>query len=539
MSRKTYGDNVKARVKRLFELLLSLEESDKDNYGIEFNWQNSAKPKLVVKTNLIGLEALTKKDGQDYLDKNQIREALHRMEDFLGILEKNQTQKEAHQGIWRFTFKPWFPKEQFDIEWEKKRPDKSKEQAASAKQKPAKTTKHKTSILSQLPPLPSYYVDRPKYSQNLKARLLEKSSDPRTLVVTAIHGLGSVGKSTLVTALVHDPEVQNHFNDGILWATLGQKPNLLPLLSTWIQALGDHNFKPTSVETASAHLGTLVYDKSVLLVIDDAWNSEDAKVFSIGKGKCQVLVTTREEVIVDTLNAQKYSLDVMTPSQSMELVTKKLGRELTDSEVQDAKAFAKEVGYLPLALELATAQVANDTAWKVLLQDMQQEVARLKTLGNKSARDITDPGSLKKLNLEASLNLSVQRLEKETRKNFIWLGILPEDVNITPKMTATLWDIDERDAEDELVYFRKKALLLPGTLLADGTPTYRLHDLFHDLACNLLTAPVEPKREGDLQGLGKTLPDAHAAFLEKYKNLTDKNLWHTLKDDGYIHKNLS
>jgi hypothetical protein len=98
----------------------------------------------------------------------------------------------------------------------------------------------------QAPPLPTYYVDRPEYSQDLKTRLLTESNDVRTLVVTAIHGLGSVGKSTLATALAHDKEVKTHFCDGILWATLGQQPNLLSLLSGWVQALGDCNFKATS-----------------------------------------------------------------------------------------------------------------------------------------------------------------------------------------------------------------------------------------------------------------------------------------------------
>ncbi|OUL20469.1 hypothetical protein BV372_32720, partial [Nostoc sp. T09] len=71
-----------------------------------------------------------------------------------------------------------------------------------------------------------------------------------------------------------------------------------------------------------------------------------------------------------------------------------------------------------------------------------------------------------------------------------------------------------------------------------GTPTYRLHDLFHDLACNLLTAAPQPKRTGDLPGLGLNLADAHAAFLEKYRQKTQNNLWHTLPNDGYIHQHL-
>ncbi|MEM7714417.1 MAG: NB-ARC domain-containing protein [Cyanobacteria bacterium P01_A01_bin.68] len=400
---------------------------------------------------------------------------------------------------------------------------------------------HRTSVSKpfQAPPLPAYYVDRPEYSQDLKKRLLTNSSDVRTLVVTAIHGLGSVGKSTIATALAHDEEVQNHFCDGILWATLGQQPNLLSLLSGWVQALGDYNFKATSVEATCTQLRTLLYDKAVLLVVDDAWNTSDAQAFNVGGARCQVLVTTREAGIAHVLGANTYSLDVMTPSQSMELLTQKIGRKFTDIENQEAEALASSVGYLPLALELAAAQVANGTPWAVIVKDMQQEVARLKTLDNKSARDATDEASLKRLSLTASLNLSVQRLPDDTRENFIWLGILPEDVTITQQMTTMLWDMDdERDTEDELVYLHSKALLLSGVPLADGTPTYRLHDLFHDLARNLLTAPTKPKRKGNLSGLGITLPEAHASFLEKYRNLTDNNLWHTLPSDGYIHQHL-
>ncbi len=400
-------------------------------------------------------------------------------------------------------------------------------------------TAQRTGKPFQAPSLPTYYVDRPEYSQDLKKRLLTESSDVRTLVVTAIHGLGAIGKSTLATALAHDQDVQNHFCDGILWVTLGQKPNLLPLLSGWVQQLGDNNFKATSVEATSNHLRTLLHDKAVLLVVDDAWNTEDAQAFKVGGARCQVLVTTREAGIAEVLGASTFSLDVMQPSQAMELLTKKLGRNLGETETQEAEALAKAVGYLPLALDLAAAQVDCGTAWTVLLQDMQQEVARLKTLDDQLARDANDEASLKRLSLTASLNLSIKRLPPQEREDFIWLGILPEDVNITQKMIATLWDMDdERDTADELRYFQRKALLLPGVPLMDKTPTYRLHDLFHDLARNLLTAPTNPKRRGNLPGLGITLPVAHATFLDKYRTLTHKNLWHTLSSDGYIHQHL-
>ena len=392
----------------------------------------------------------------------------------------------------------------------------------------------------QAPPLPSYYVDRPEYSGDLKKRLLTESNDLRTLVVTAIHGLGSIGKSTITTALAHDIDVQAHFSDGILWATLGQKPDTLSLLSGWIQAIGDHNFKPTSIEAASGHVRTLLYDKAVLVVVDDAWNPMDAQAFNVGGARCQVLVTTRDKAIAKVLGANTYTLDVMKPEQAMALLSRKLGRDFDSTELQSASYFATAVGYLPLALELGAATVASGTSWTDLVRDIKLEIARLKTLDDPGARDIDDhdEASLKRLSLRASLNLSIQRLDPESKQNFAWLGVLPEDATITPKLITTLWEEDERDAIDALKYMLDKALLLPGVPLEDGTKTYRLHDLFHDLACNLLTAPPKPKRRGDLPGLGITWEKAHATLLERYQQKTQNNLWHTLPDDGYIHQRL-
>nr|MDZ7999891.1 NB-ARC domain-containing protein [Aulosira sp. DedVER01a] len=551
MPRTTYGAEPKKRVKRLLETLLCFAAGEfEDYFDIQFTWQEDGeKPKLKVETTLVTLELLTQKDKHPgKLTKPQIREALNLLKDFLNILEDNRIQTQGSED-WRFTLTLWAKDteinlKQVDEEWENQRQKKSKKPQPSVnKVEEVDATKAATRpqiTIFQAPPLPVHFVERPEYSEDLKTRLLNgSSSDNRTLVITAIHGLGSVGKSTIAAALAHDAEVQTRFCDGILWATLGQQPDVLSLLSGWVQALGDYSFKPTSVEATSTQLRTLLYDKAVLLVVDDAWNTKDAQAFNVGGARCQVLVTTRDASIADALAASTYSLDIMTDAQAMELLTKKLGREITGTERQSAAKLAKGVGYLPLALELAAAQVATGTAWTVLLQDIQREIARLKTFDRPGARDTTDEASLKRLSLTASLNLSVQRLPDEEREYFTWLGVLPEDATISPKMTATLWDMaDERDAADALEYLRSKALLLTGVTLADRTLTYRLHDLFHDLACNLLTEPKTPKRRGDLPGLGISLANAHAALLEKYRQKTQNNLWHILPDDGYIHQHL-
>ncbi|MBP5974520.1 hypothetical protein HW132_17735 [Brasilonema sp. CT11] len=565
MPKNTYGPVIQKRVRRLLEALLCFADGkfEDGNFKIEYDWkeEDSANPKLTIKTTLVTLDLLTcavprnstpnafpqvrRTKSELEKAKREIREALNLLKDFVKILGDNRIQTKGSDD-WHFTLKLWSKDKEknlkrFDEVWESNRPKKSKQLEANFTQDEDVAVVPQTKLtLFKVPDLPSHFVERPEYSDDLKARLLTESTlDSRTLVITAIHGLGSVGKSTLTAALAHDPEVQTRFCDGILWATLGQEPDVLSLLSGWVQALGDYSFKPTSVEATSPHLRTLLYDKDVLLVVDDAWNTKDAQAFNVGGSRCQVLITTREASIAEVLKASTYSLDIMTSDQAMELLTKKLKREITGAERQSAENLAKGVGYLPLALELAAAEVVNGTTWDELLRDIQQEVARLKSFDRPGAEEITDEASLKRLSLTASLNLSVKRMPREKQQHFSWLGVLPEDViNINKKMAATLWEMDERDAAKTLQYLRNKALLLTGVPLADNTPTYRLHDLFHDLARNLLTAAPQPTRTGDLPGLGFNLVDAHAEFLKKYRQKIQNNLWHTLPDDGYIHQRL-
>lgn len=392
----------------------------------------------------------------------------------------------------------------------------------------------------QAPAVPRYFVPRPGVSGDLKTRLLaDEAAAPGVLVVSAIHGLGGIGKSTLAAALAHDSATQTRFSDGVLWVTLGQQPDLLPHLQRWIQALGDYNFRPTTLDGASAHLRTLLQDRASLLVVDDVWDPAHATPFLVGGPQCRVLITTREALIARAVGADLYDLDVMTPDQSLALLTGRLGRDLEGAEQEQASALTEAAGYLPLALELAAAQVADGVPWAELLADLRAEIARLEVLEIPGVEEVADEASRKRLSLLASFHLSLRRLPEERRQNFAWLGVMPEDVTLTPEMAATLWETDVRTARDTLRYLRDKALLLAGPSLLDGTFSYRLHDLLHDLARRLLTAPLRPTRAGDLTGLGLTLPEAHAVLLERYRACTQDNCWPTLPDDGYIHANLT
>jgi NB-ARC domain/Caspase domain len=382
--------------------------------------------------------------------------------------------------------------------------------------------------LLEMPPLPRHFVARPEYSEELTRLLLqEEKSLPGTLVVSAIYGLGGIGKSVLAAALAHDTRVQQRFEDGILWVTLGQEPDIQKILGDWIQKLRDFDYKPTTIEAASAHLRTLLHGKRMLLVVDDVWQANHLEPFRVGGQECRVLVTTREAFISD---AEHYDLDVMSETQSVALLEGCIKRTLVKGERADAVSFAKAVGFLPLALELAAVQVGEGFAWKELLEEFKQEITKLELLDSPEALPGLSDEQLRKHSLRACFNLSLRRLSPELLQQFAWLGVLPEDVEIASKMAETLWGVSPFQAKKVLQALKNKAFLTPGPVSASQQPTYRLHDLMHDTARWLITQP----QDSELSGWGLTLPLAHQLLLERYQEKTKNGLWYTLEDDGYI-----
>ncbi|WP_410509646.1 NB-ARC domain-containing protein [Methanosarcina hadiensis] len=391
----------------------------------------------------------------------------------------------------------------------------------------------------QVPPLTEEFVETPK-KEEIKNYLLNSNKSRRILSITAIQGLGGIGKTTLATVLGHDEDVQNYFSDGILWAPLGQEPDKLSLLNNWIQALGDYQTIHTTTETASIHLRSLLCKKRILLVIDDAWDSSDVKPFLVGGSNCQTIITTRKAYIADDLSAESYPLNVMTKEQALELFRNALKDCWDENEKENALKVAKGVGYLPLALNLAAKRIRGGYSWTKLHEALEEEIARLGVLESPRIFGKGEEG------LEASLNLSLKALRscnENVWKNFIWLGVLPEDVKINKKMVSTLWDIDTVEAGEILEGLWGEGLLIRSSTINledEKLETYRMHDLLHDIALYCLTSSPDTKKATSLPGLGVKLKEAHTFLLNRYQLQTQKKeLWHTLKDDAYIHSHLT
>src|SRR5712692_2500531 len=72
------------------------------------------------------------------------------------------------------------------------------------------------------PPLPRNYVERPEALLSLRNALITDGGGP-SIALTALEGMGGIGKTVLAQALCGDEVVQQAFPDGIAWVTAGKE----------------------------------------------------------------------------------------------------------------------------------------------------------------------------------------------------------------------------------------------------------------------------------------------------------------------------
>ena len=75
------------------------------------------------------------------------------------------------------------------------------------------------------PELPQGFVPRPGQLDPLLDALLESGHLNPTPGAAAFYGPGGFGKTTLAAAVCHNDDIITAYDAGVLWVTLGEKPN--------------------------------------------------------------------------------------------------------------------------------------------------------------------------------------------------------------------------------------------------------------------------------------------------------------------------
>ena len=338
------------------------------------------------------------------------------------------------------------------------------------------------------PPLPATkIIGREDALADLKARL-SKQSAGAAQVLTAIRGWPGIGKTTMAQLLAHDQEIAQAFPDGVLWVSLGQKPDVIQEMAAWGRALGtDEILKAKSVAEARAQLTALLRKKRMLLIVDDAWETAHAEAFRVGGRECAMLVTTRRNDVAHEIAPTPddiYPLPILTEAQSMELLGT-IAKKVVAHYPEPCRELARELEGLPLALHVAGHLLNVEMSYGFGVMDLLTELrVGAKLLAAKAPADRVDLANETTPTVAVLLQKSTDHLDEFTRDCFAYLGpFAPKPATFDFAAMQIVWQIDEQTTKTTIRALVDRGLL---EFVADFG-RYQMHALLVMHAKSLLT----------------------------------------------------
>ena len=299
---------------------------------------------------------------------------------------------------------------------------------------------------SLLPALPALIVGREGALDEIKQRVGLGASPMRPL--TVIQGWPGVGKSTSVAALAHDGEVARQFQDGVLWASLGETPSLLSQLLVWAQALNlAEPGRARSIEELTTQLSARLRDKRMLLILDDVWQVEHAQPFRIGGQACAMVMTTRLNEVAQALAPTAhdvYRLPVLSEAKALELLAK-LTPETVNEHPDESTELVRDLEGLPLAIQVAGRLLASEARLGWGVSDLLAELRSGANLLQAPIPGEAAAGSgASSPTVTALLKRSTDSLEATVRERFALLGLFaPKPATFGLEALAVAWEVKD------------------------------------------------------------------------------------------------
>ncbi|WP_030406805.1 AfsR/SARP family transcriptional regulator [Streptomyces albus] len=334
---------------------------------------------------------------------------------------------------------------------------------------------------AQLPATVADFTGRASFVAELGDQLAQ--ADGTVMAVSAVAGIGGVGKTTLAIHVAH--AAADRFPDGQLYVDLqgaGSTPaDPEAVLGSFLRALGVADSAiPSGVHDRAALFRSLLAGRRVLALLDNARDAAQVRPLLPGTAGCAALVTSRMRM-VDLAGAHLVDLDVMSPDEALALFTRIVGEERVLSERDAAMDVVAACGFLPLAIRIAAARLSARRTWtvSVLAAKLADERRRLDEL---QAGDQA---------VKATFELGYGQLDPEQARAFRLLG-LAEGPDISLEAAAALLDRSPEDAEDLL------ESLVDTSLLESAAPRrYRFHDLVRLFARACAERDEQPPSECD------------------------------------------
>jgi DNA-binding SARP family transcriptional activator len=362
---------------------------------------------------------------------------------------------------------------------------------------------HQRPVPRQLPAAGGNFAGRAAELKLLDAALDQADRRAGTVTISAVGGMAGIGKTTLALHWAH--QVTDRFPDGQLYINLRGFGPAAPMtaaeaLRGFLDVLRDDPAKPlpTAPDAQAALYRSLLAERRILVVLDNARDEEQVRPLLPGSGSCLTLITSRSQLagLVTTEGATPVSLGLLTDAEAQELLNRRLGLERVASEPTAAALLITACAGLPLALCIAAARAALTPALSLAALSAQISRPGLDALSG------TDPYA----DLRSVFSWSYQRLSPEAAWLFRHLPSFPgPDVS-----TDAAASITSPGHAAQLL-----AELTAAHLLEEYMPgRYRMHDLLARYAQERAAQDdtADSRREAARQVLTWYMAAARAAF---------------------------
>lgn len=242
------------------------------------------------------------------------------------------------------------------------------------------------------------FVGRRRYLDRLEAVLIE--DEPSLgLPVAVIDGPPGVGKTALALQWAQRAVELGYFADGQLFVDLrGPAAEADPavVLADLLGALGVPASRvPADLHQRGAVFRSLLHDRDVLLVLDNAATAQQIYPLLPGSRSCAVVITSRVRLpgLTSRVGAVTLTLPELSSPEAIRLVRSVIGDQRTAADPGAVTALAELCGHLPLALVRAAEQIVHrhQPSAAALAVDLGPESARLDLAeGDVSIRDAFD-----------------------------------------------------------------------------------------------------------------------------------------------------
>ena len=332
---------------------------------------------------------------------------------------------------------------------------------------------------AQLPPRVLGFVVRPAIMDLLEGRLTDPHHHEAGQIL-AITGMGGVGKTAQAIDWAH--KVAGRYPDGQIYLNLrgfdpsgrafdvGEAVNIL-LESVGVNLQG----AATAPEARAALFRSLVADRRLLMVLDNARDTEQVLPLLPGGPNCTVIVTSRSRLtrLVARHGAQSVPLDRLTEAESTELLQRRFGAHRVAAEPNAVAEVIRVCAGLPLALAIVAARASVNPTES--LQSIADEL-------NQTGHDPLDALSTGEADddVRATFSWSYSSISQDAARLFRLSAVHPGP-QITATCLATISELTVGRTRQLLVELAAASMIT--RISADR---FTIHDLLRAYARELL-----------------------------------------------------